>query len=95
MYTLSQSTEFVWQNLGKERELMYNDPNKVPADNDIKSWRVLITKVFTPLLDHMEQVFLTSKQTIRCEETRDLLHKLVAFAEKKPSFLRQLGLPMT
>lgn len=80
MYTLSQATEAVWKDLGKKYEPMYNS-NNLPEDNVIKNWRAVITKVFTPLLDRMEQVFLTSKQTIKCDATGPALHEFVVFAE--------------
>jgi hypothetical protein len=75
MYTLSSATENVWNNLDKAYK-----PETI-SDDDIKKWPSEIMNVIEPLNGLMEKTFLSSKQFIRCDATREALESLVVFAE--------------
>jgi hypothetical protein len=79
LYTLSETTEDVWKNLGKNRK---PDFNQHPPDIDkIILWRNLLHNVVLPLNTRIENTLLTSGETIRCPDARKELLQFFSFAE--------------
>lgn len=81
LYTLSAAFETVWDSLGRKHANLWQDPSKPPRREKVRLWRNLLNGVVEPLNDQIDNVLLSSKQTIRCPAVRDALHNFVAFAQ--------------
>ena len=77
MYTLSDANRAVWRSLDSLKPKF--DEN--PTVDDVKKWRSVIETVLIPLDKRMEDNFLSNKQSIRCEKTRECFRKLLSYAE--------------
>src|ERR1700722_5155365 len=63
LYTLSTTSETVWDSLGK---LHRPDFQHTSSKDEIRIWRNMLITVVDPLNESIENTLLSSKRTIRC-----------------------------